>query len=240
MLPMLTAVESALVKNTRRWRRYQTNLPVLISSGGNPLKPPIPGLASEISRSGMALYGGVCLEPGDTMRVEFQTSGKIIVAGVVRNRSGFCFGLEFLTLLGIDEDLILAPSALPMPMPEEQMRDWFEMHRGDVCLAIASVVLLFTLFAWGRRPAVAGKSQSPPQPSLTLWERTLVSLGLAEVPEAPVFRGNPAVQVWVDQHTALYHCPGTELYGKTPDGRFTTQRDALLDQFEPAARAYCR
>jgi hypothetical protein len=234
---MLTAVESALVKNTRRWPRYQTNLPVLISSGGNPLKPPIPGLASEISRSGMALYGGVCLEPGDTMRVQFQTSGKVIVAGVVRNRSGFCFGLEFLSLLGIDDDLILVESRIPMP--DEEMRDWFERHRGDVCLAIASVLLFFTLFAWGRRPAVA-KSQSPPQPSLTLWERTLVSLGLAEMPEAPVFRGNPAVQVWVDQHTALYHCPGTELYGKTPDGRFTTQRDAQLDQFEPAARAYCQ
>jgi PilZ domain len=234
---MLTAVESALVKNTRRWPRYQTNLPVLISSSGHPLKPPIPGLASEISRSGMALYGGVCLEPGDTMRVQFQTSGKVIVAGVVRNRSGFCFGLEFLTLLGIDDDLILVEPALPTP--DDEMRDWFERHRGDVCLAVASVMLFFTMFAWGRRPAV-GKPQSPPQPSLTLWERTLVSLGLAEMPEAPVFLGNPAVQVWVDQHTALYHCPGTELYGKTSDGRFTTQRDAQLDQFEPAARAYCQ
>jgi hypothetical protein len=237
---MLTAVESALVKNTRRWPRYQTNLPVLISTGGNPLKSPIPGLASEISRSGMALYGGVCLEPGDMMRVEFQTSGKVIVSGVVRNRSGFCFGLEFLTLLSIDEDLNLAECALPIP--DEQMRDWFERHRGDVSLAMASLVLFLTIFAWGRRPnpSAMAKSQSPAQPSLTVWERTLVGLGLAEAPEAPVFRGNPAAQVWVDQHTALYYCPGTELYGKTPDGKLTTQRDAQLDQFEPAARAYCQ
>jgi len=232
---MLTAVESALV-NTRRWPRYQTNLPVLISPGGNPLKPAVPGLASEISRSGMALYGGVCLEPGDVMKVEFQTSGKLSVAGVVRNRSGFYFGLEFLTLVTIDEDLNLSESALPTP--EEDMRDWFEKHRGDVSLAMASVLLFFTIFAWGRRPDSSAVAKS--KPSLTVWERTLVSLGLAEVPEAPVARGNPAVEVWVDQHTALYYCPGTELYGKTPDGRFTTQRDAQLDQFEPAARAYCQ
>jgi len=102
------------------------------------------------------------------------------------------------------------------------------------------LVLFLTIFAWGRRPNPSAKSQGPAQPSLTVWERTLVGLGLAEAPEPPVFRGNPAVQVWVDQHTALYYCPGTELYGKTPDGRLTTQRDAQLDQFEPAARAYCR
>jgi hypothetical protein len=51
--------------------------------------------------------------------------------------------------------------------------------------------------------------------------------------------GNPDTEVWVDVHTALYHCPGSELYGKTPDGRMTTQRDAQQDQFEPANRKAC-
>jgi len=230
---MSTAVESALVPNTRRWPRYQANLPVLISAASNPLGPAIPGLASEISRSGMALYGGVCLEPGDVMKVEFQTCSKLLVAGVVRSRSGFCFGLEFLTPLAIDEDLTLTEYAIPMP--DEGAGDWLARHRGDVSLALASAMLFFTLFAWHTR-----RSQPAAQPSLTMWERTLVSLGLAEVAEVPAPRGDPAVQVWVDQHTALYYCPGAELYGKTPDGRYTTQRDAQLDQFEPAARAYCQ
>lgn len=230
---MSTAVESALITNTRRWPRYQANLPVLISAGSNPFKPAIPGLASEISRSGMALYGGVCLEPGDVMKVEFQTCSKLLVAGVVRSRSGFCFGLEFLTPLAADDELTLAEYAIPVP--DERLGDWLAQHRGDVSLVLASAMLFFTLFAWHAR-----RSHTASQPSLTIWERTLVSLGLAEVPEAPVPRGDPAVQVWVDQHTALYYCPGAELYGKTPDGRFTTQRDAQLDQFEPAARAYCQ
>jgi hypothetical protein len=236
MSPEQIAGESALdLTNTRRWPRYHANLPVLISAGGDP----IPGLANEISRSGMALYGGVCLEPGDLMKVEFQTSRKLRVAGVVRNRSGFCFGLEFLTMLANDDDAANL-AACPIPMPTEHVRDWLVKHRGDVSLAMAAVLLLFSLFARDARPSTMAEAQTPPQPSLTVWERTLVSLGLAEIAERPAFLGNPAVEVWVDQHTALYYCPGSELYGKTPDGRFTTQRDAQMDQFEPAGRAYCQ
>ena len=78
-----------------------------------------------------------------------------------------------------------------------------------------------------------------PQPSLTLFEKLMVSLGLAETPPAPTYLGNPNAPVWVDLHTALYYCSGSDLYGKTAGGKFTTQRDAQLDQFEPAARKTC-
>jgi hypothetical protein len=47
----------------------------------------------------MELYGGVDLHPGDLMEVEFQMPGGVRVAGVVCNRSGFCFGLEFRDLV---------------------------------------------------------------------------------------------------------------------------------------------
>ncbi|MFY9558732.1 MAG: hypothetical protein WAQ52_00725, partial [Terriglobales bacterium] len=70
-------------------------------------------------------------------------------------------------------------------------------------------------------------------------EQALVSLGLAEAPEPPPRRGNPNVQVWVDPRTALYYCADEDEYGKTPGGRVTTQREAQLDQFEPAGRAAC-
>jgi hypothetical protein len=56
----------------------------------------VPGMVSKLSRAGMELYAGVNLQPGEMMEVEFRPPGKTIrVAGVVRNRSGFCFGLEF-------------------------------------------------------------------------------------------------------------------------------------------------
>jgi len=81
--------------NTRRWPRYHVHLPVLIAANPEAKNIIVPGLVSELSRSGMELYGGVNLQPGEMMEVQFQTSGRIRVAGVIRHRSGFCFGLEF-------------------------------------------------------------------------------------------------------------------------------------------------
>jgi hypothetical protein len=124
--------------------------------------------------------------------------------------------------------------------PKSASGIWLARHRADVYVGAAVVLLLIVLSGWGLRPAENHvSSKNPPQPSLTLFEKLLVNLGLAETPEAPVYLGNPNAQVWVDLHTALYYCAGSDLYGKTPGGKFTTQRDAQLDQFEPAARKNC-
>jgi len=95
-----TKENSAIPASVRRWPRHQVALPVRIATGGD--QSTIAGLATEISRGGMALYGGVPLEPGDLMAVEFPTSSPVCVAGIVRNRSGFCFGLEFLSVVMSD------------------------------------------------------------------------------------------------------------------------------------------
>jgi hypothetical protein len=71
------------------------------------------------------------------------------------------------------------------------------------------------------------------------WERALITMGLAEAPEPPPRRGDPNIQVWVDPKTALYYCAGEELYGKAPGGHVATQREAQMDQFQPAGRAAC-
>ncbi len=84
--------------NTRRWPRHHVRLPVFIAINSGATDIDVPGLVCELSRSGMELYGGVNLQPGDLMEVEFQTSDRIRVVGIVRNRSGFCFGLEFRAL----------------------------------------------------------------------------------------------------------------------------------------------
>jgi len=135
---------------------------------------------------------------------------------------------------------------------------WYR-HRAKIYLGIAAVILQFVIlmlvFPGGQtQPAASANSvssgnaasavnarrrKSLPQPQLTLFEKLLVSLGLAEPPPAPVYLGNPSTQVWVDLHTALYYCPGSALYGKTQGGKFTTQRDAQQDQFEPANRKAC-
>ncbi len=129
-------------------------------------------------------------------------------------------------------------------------RQW-RAHRANVYLVIAAILLLVVLSGWATHSApttISGSSVSavnarrrknPPRPQLTLLEKLLVGLGLAEAPPAPAYLGNPNTQVWVDLHTALYYCPGTDLYGKTPGGKFTSQHDAQQDQFEPAFRKPC-
>jgi ribosomal protein L40E len=106
-------------------------------------------------------------------------------------------------------------------------------RRADVYLGIAILVAAVAL-VW---PAV-----SSPQPAqLGVFEKAMVMLGIAEAP-APVaahLPGDPGVEVWVDPHTALYYCPGEDQYGKTPNGRFTSQREAQMDRFEPASRSAC-
>jgi hypothetical protein len=94
---------------TRRWPRFHVHLPVLISAQTDTCEVAVPGLVSEISRSGMELYGGVQQRPGDLMEVEFHASGSMRIAGVVRNRSGYCFGLEFLSLMTSPPDGANAP-----------------------------------------------------------------------------------------------------------------------------------
>jgi hypothetical protein len=124
----------------------------------------------------------------------------------------------------------------------QQSKDWFRdewnLHRGTISIALASAVLLAVLFQWVTRPAPATGQTS----QLSTFEQLLVSVGLAEAP-APVTPapqpGNPNTKVWVDVHTALYYCPGADLYGKTSDGKYTTQLDAQRDNFQPSTLKAC-
>jgi hypothetical protein len=93
-----------LVINTRRWPRFQVHLPVLIAAETADSQIAIPGMVSALSRAGMEVYGGVPLRTGDLMEVEFKSSGGVRVTGIVRNRSGYCFGLEFLRAMVSDLD----------------------------------------------------------------------------------------------------------------------------------------
>jgi putative methionine-R-sulfoxide reductase with GAF domain len=143
-------------------------------------------------------------------------------------------------------------SLSPTRTPNALNRFW-RSRRGDFYLAIA-VILVLAVIRWGiwsnhsvgatgRGAAVSGSANRGKQPApdadLSTFDKILVGLGLAEAPETPSYKGNPYTQVWVDLHTALYYCPGSDLYGKTPQGKLTSQRDAQLDQFEPANRKAC-
>jgi hypothetical protein len=123
--------------------------------------------------------------------------------------------------------------------PKSPFGIWLAKHRADVYVGAAVLLLLMVLSGWVVRPTENRAQSRNSQPNLTLFEKLLVSLGLAETPPTPVYPGNPNAQVWVDRRHALYYCAGSDLYGKTPEGKFTTQREAQMDQFEPAARKNC-
>ncbi|HTW58264.1 MAG TPA: GAF domain-containing protein [Terriglobales bacterium] len=132
--------------------------------------------------------------------------------------------------------------------PGSFARFW-NARRGDIYLAIA-VILVIVAIRWGiwsnhsvgasgNQYAAAAHRKPAADSDLSLFDRMLISLGLAEAPEPPESKGNPNTQVWVDLQTALYYCPGSDLYGKTLKGKFEAQRDAQLDQFESASRKAC-
>jgi GAF domain-containing protein len=127
------------------------------------------------------------------------------------------------------------------------VRFW-NTRRGDVYLAVA-VVLVAAVIRWsiwsehsfGANGSAAKVSHHRPAPDadLSTFDKLLISVGLADPPDPVEDKGNPDTQVWVDLHSALYYCPGADLYGKTPQGKYSSQRDAQLGQFEPAYRKPC-
>ena len=130
------------------------------------------------------------------------------------------------------------------------LTQFWNARRGDIYLAIA-VILVAVVIRWGiwsshpvaatGNPGTATGTHHKVDPTadLSWFDRMLVRLGMADAPPTPEYHGNPDTQVWVDLHTALYYCPSDDLYGKTPKGKYTTQRDARLDQYEPAYRKSC-
>jgi hypothetical protein len=117
----------------------------------------------------------------------------------------------------------------------QRLSEWhvkLRFQRADFFLGLAVFVSAAALM-W---PAAV-----PPRPAaLDPWERALVMLGIAEPPEPVIhLQGDPGVNVWIDPHSALYYCPGEDQYGKTTDGRLSSQREAEIDRFEPASRTPC-
>ena len=84
---------------TRLLPRYPVDLPVQVVFHHGAEKLVVPGRGTDLSRNGMALYAGLILTAGDSIEVEFQVPSSLRVACIIRNRAGYCFGLEFLAVL---------------------------------------------------------------------------------------------------------------------------------------------
>ena len=85
-------------RQSRRWRRHKLDVPIRVIVHGPDKTSLIDGRGNELSEGGMALTAGVELLQGDTVQVEFTPpySGlPIRQTGIVRNRTGYRYGIEF-------------------------------------------------------------------------------------------------------------------------------------------------
>lgn len=88
----------------RRWQRYQMEAPVQVVLWDGMSRVRVPGRVAEISAGGMGLYAGIHLQQNEPLEIEFLAPAKTRVTGIVRNRAGCFFGLEFVTPLPTQDD----------------------------------------------------------------------------------------------------------------------------------------
>lgn len=91
---------TVLVKsNTRRWPRHHLDVPIRVIVHSESKTSVFPGRGNELSEGGMAVTAGVELKPGDRTEIEFTppySGSPIRIRGIVRNRTGYRYGTEFL------------------------------------------------------------------------------------------------------------------------------------------------
>lgn len=85
---------------TRRWWRYEVNVPIRVIVRTVMKTTIVSGRAFTLSDGGMGMFAGAELNLGDEMAVEFTppySSPPIRVQGKICNRAGYNYGVEFLT-----------------------------------------------------------------------------------------------------------------------------------------------
>ena len=90
----------------RRWPRFRLDVPIRVIVHAGSKTSVISGRGNELSEGGMCLTAGVELRLGDETEIEFTppySGAPIRIRGVVRNRSGYRYGMEFVA--GDDREL---------------------------------------------------------------------------------------------------------------------------------------
>jgi len=84
--------------NTRRYQRHSMDAPIRVIVHRTRKTTVFLARGNELSEGGMALTAGVELNPGDETEIEFTPPYSrlpIRIRGIVRNRAGHRYGMEF-------------------------------------------------------------------------------------------------------------------------------------------------
>ena len=91
-------LKASTFPSTRRWPRHRLDVPVRVIVHTPERTKLYDGRGNELNEGGMAVTAGVELKVGREVAVEFTppfTGLPIRVRGIVRNRAGYRYGVEF-------------------------------------------------------------------------------------------------------------------------------------------------
>ena len=97
---------------------------------------------------------------------------------------------------------------------------------------VALLALWFALLA----PGTTRAQQTPSTPAPTPQAQAKSPASQ----ESSSTQGNPDIQVWVNTHSGVYHCPNTHWYGATKSGVYMKQAEAQQKGYRPAYHRVCR
>lgn len=108
--------------NKRRWNRYKVDLRVRLIYLKDGARQSAFARGNDVSEGGIAVFSPVEMNAGDSIDVEFsppRSRAPLLIKGIVRNRQGYRYGVEFVTLspsqrqdiLRLCETAVVVPSA---------------------------------------------------------------------------------------------------------------------------------
>lgn len=129
-----------------------------------------------------------------------------------------------------DLEAQVQPARTPTSSPGRTIR-W---HRA--ALAAAAALLIAGLFVI--LPGSVWKTHNGD--STPRAAKAVPAAPASKVP-APASRttGRPDAKVWANTKSKIYHCSNSALYGKTEEGKFMTQQQALAAGYRPARKVFC-
>jgi len=94
----------------RRWMRHKMDVRVKIVTKRNGVATATYGQGTDISEGGMSAYISMEIGVGKTLEMELTlpySQQPLKINAVIRNRRGFCYGMEFVNLAAPEREQIL-------------------------------------------------------------------------------------------------------------------------------------